>query len=77
MDMQGESTAAALSGESTPAKILHYIFTYLFRKKVDHLLAKEFLDLFMLDEETFMSNPSSSKATAIGSFSINFINFAI
>ena len=27
MDMQGESTAAALSG-STPAKILYYILTY-------------------------------------------------
>jgi hypothetical protein len=45
---------AALSG-SIPAKILHYILTYLFRKKVDHLVAKAFLDLFMLGEETFMS----------------------
>jgi hypothetical protein len=33
MDMQGESTAAVLSG-STPTKILHYILTYLFAKKV-------------------------------------------
>ncbi len=42
---------------SIPAKILHYILTYHFRKKVDYLVAKAFLDLFMLDEETIMSNP--------------------
>jgi hypothetical protein len=56
MGFEPGAGAAALSG-SIPAKILHYILTYLFRKKVDHLVAKAFLDLFMLDEETFMSNP--------------------
>ncbi len=51
MGFEPGAGAAALSG-SIPAKILHYILTYLFRKKVDHLVAKAFLDLFMLDEET-------------------------
>ena len=56
MGFEPGAGAAALSG-SIPAKILHYILTYPFRKKVDYLVAKAFLDLFMLDEETFMSNP--------------------
>ena len=56
MDMQGESTAAALSG-STPAKILHYILTYLFRKEVDHLLAKAFaLELLRLHLLVYCTN---------------------
>jgi hypothetical protein len=56
MGFEPGAGAAALSG-SIHAKILHYILTYPFGKKVDHLVAKAFLDLFMLDEETFMSNP--------------------
>jgi hypothetical protein len=56
MGFEPGAGAASLSG-SIPAKILHYILTYPFRKKVDYLVAKAFLDLFMLDEETFMSNP--------------------
>jgi hypothetical protein len=54
--MDDESNATALSG-STPTKILHYILTYLYRKKVNHYEARAFIDLFRLDEEMFMNQP--------------------
>ena len=54
--MDDETNANALSG-STPTKILHYILTYLYRKKVNHYEARAFIDLFRLDEEMFMNQP--------------------
>jgi hypothetical protein len=51
-----EISAAALTG-SSPTKILAWILTYIFKRDIEPGKADAFLQIFRMDEDSFMQNP--------------------